>query len=181
MRFAAARRECAPRRRRRSGKPMIMRLAKASLFMFVVGAPALSTPRAWAEDTHAVTVTKASVPVGQAASVGVTIEGRNGWHINAEAPVSLKLTATEGVTVEKPALGRGDLVESTEQRARFDVRATPAAAGEITIAAEASFVMCQETACKPVREKLTLKVAAASDDATKPSGKTKAKRPPQKS
>ncbi len=162
------------------------------MFALVLCAPIVHSRSARAEETHAVVTAPASVPVGQAASVGVTIEGKNGWHINAEAPVSLKVTPKEGVTLAKPALGRADLVESNEKRARFDVRATPASAGTITLAAEASFVMCQETACKPVREKLTLQLAAQAADGNNKSadgapppgakgGKTKGKSPRAKS
>lgn len=134
---------------------------------------ALAGGTAHAEDTHTVKTALTKVAVGVPATVSVTIEGRNGWHINSEAPVSLKLAPQAGVSVSKAKQSRSDLVESTETKARFDVSATLAEAGAKTISAEASFVVCQESACKPVKESLTLSLATEAPSA--PVKKTKAK------
>lgn len=126
-----------------------------------------------AEETHTVKAPAGKAAVGTPGVVSVTIEGRNGWHLNAEAPISLKIAAPPGVTVAKSKLGRGDLAESTDTKARFDVSATLAEAGVKTMAGEASFVVCQESACKPVKENITLTLA--SDSVIAPATKTKAR------
>lgn len=137
----------------------------------VLSLPPLLAAPARAEDTHTLQAPPAKGAVGQVAVVEVTIEGRNGWHINQEAPVSIKLSPAQGVSVAKPRLGRADLAESSDDRARFAVQATPNVAGRTEIAAEANFVMCQETACKPVRETLTLQVTGVDEaEAAKPKG-----------
>ena len=143
-----------------------------SRLAFALPALALSGP-SWAEETHKLTTNVANAATGDGATLSVTVEGRNGWHINEEAPISLKLRPSEGVSVAKDKLARADLAESTPERARFDVKASTQRVGTSTIAAEANFVMCQETACKPVKETLTLSVASP---APKPAGEKPAKR-----
>ncbi len=127
------------------------------------------------------TPTKA-VP-GTKASSSVILSAKNGWHMNKEAPITIKLAAGAGVTVDKPRLGRSDAVESTEDHARFEVSFTAADPGAKTIDADASFVICQQAACKPVREKvvLSLDIAPAAAPAAAPKPKAKAKGKSRKS
>jgi hypothetical protein len=113
-----------------------------------------------ADDTYQVTTIDASATVGTKAKANVTISAKKGWHLNAEAPLTLKLTPTPGVEVDKPKLGRGDLALSTESTARFEVLLTASEPGKKAIAAEASFVLCQEESCRPIREKLTFAIDA---------------------
>jgi hypothetical protein len=115
-----------------------------------------------ADDTYQVTKSDAATTVGIKAKADVTILAKKGWHLNAEAPLTLKLTPTPGVELDKAKLGRGDLALSTESTARFEVALTPSEPGKKTIAAEASFVLCQEESCRPVKEKLTLALDAAA-------------------
>ncbi len=83
--------------------------------------------------------------------------------------------------VAKEKLTRVDLAESTKDAARFDIALTcaaDAAAGRKTIDAEAKFVMCQESACKPVKETLALAIEVtppAVAGAKKAGGKAKTK------
>jgi hypothetical protein len=114
-----------------------------------------------AEPLHEVIAPPAQGKVGAKGRTMVTLTGKNGWHLNEQAPVTLKLTPSPGISVDKPKMGRKDLVEDTKDRARFDIAFTPAEAGRKTIEAEASFVVCQESACKPVKEKVTLPVVVS--------------------
>ena len=104
--------------------------------------------------------TEPKVAVGATATASLTITAKAGWHVNAEAPITVALTPPEGVTVQKAKLTRADLAHSTPDAARFDipVSATATEAGKKTINAEARFVLCQEQACKPVKETLALAV-----------------------
>jgi hypothetical protein len=113
------------------------------------------------EPLHEVIAPPAQGKVGAKGRTVVTLAGKNGWHLNEQAPVTLKLTPSPGISVEKPKMGRKDLVEDTKERARFDVAFTPAESGRKTIEAEAAFVICQEQACKPVKETVTLAVSVA--------------------
>ena len=105
--------------------------------------------------------TEPKVAVGATATASLTITAKSGWHVNGEAPISVALTAPAGVTLQKLKLTRSDLAQSTPEAARFDIPVSATEAGKKTINAEARFVLCQEQACKPVKETLALAVAVA--------------------
>jgi hypothetical protein len=109
--------------------------------------------------------------VGKKATTSVTITAKKGWHLNQEAPFTLKLSPPAGVTVEKAKLVRADLAVSSETSARFDVGVTIAEPGKKRIEAEAGFVLCQKDACRPIKEKLTITAEATSPPAA-PTKKT---------
>ena len=126
------------------------------------------------ERLYEITNPQAKVAVGAKSTTSVTIATKNGWHVNAEAPITLSLTAPSGITLSKAKLARADLAASTKESARFDVAFEAAEVGSKVIAAEARFVICQETACKPVKETLTLNIDVAAP-AAPPKAKTKSK------
>ena len=79
-------------------------------------------------------------------------QGQGCWHVNDEAPSAWRSPCRPGVTVKKEKLTRADLAASTKESARFDIPVSATEAGKKSIAAEAHFVLCQEQACKPVKE-----------------------------
>jgi hypothetical protein len=111
-----------------------------------------------AGELHDVTSDPAKATVGTPGKAGLTLAAKNGWHLNPDAPISVKLTAPEGVTVDKPKLSRKDLALSTPEKARFDVAFAATTPGAKSIECETSFVICQESACKPIKETVTMKV-----------------------
>jgi hypothetical protein len=127
-------------------------LVSAALF-------ALASP-ARADGNYQVSKTDAVLTVGSKGQASVTIAAKQGWHLNTEAPLTLKLGITPGLQTEKAKLGRPDLVLSTETQARFDVGITASEPGKKTLDAEVGFVLCQESACQPVRSKLAFAVEA---------------------
>jgi hypothetical protein len=116
------------------------------------------------------------VAVGDKATASVTIATKNGWHVNGEAPITLSLTPPAGITLPKTKLARADLAASTQESARFDVAFQAAEAGPKVIAAEAHFVICQESACKPVKETLTLTVDVSAPAPAKEKAAKKSKK-----
>ena len=98
--------------------------------------------------------------LGEKASASVAIATKKGWHLNAEAPLTLKLTPDPGITVEKTRLVRADLAVSADSTARFDVALVSAKLGHGDVQAEAGFVICQETICRPIKEKVVIGVDA---------------------
>jgi len=114
------------------------------------------------DGTYVVSKTDASATVGAKVKASVTITARNGWHINQEAPLTLKLTPAPGVALDNPKLGRADLALSTETEARFDVGVTLSEPGKKIIEAEAAFVLCQKDSCRPIKEKLTVSAEATT-------------------
>jgi hypothetical protein len=126
------------------------------------------------DGSYEVSKTDASLTAGGKGKASVTISAKKGWHLNAEAPLTLKLLPAPGVEVDKAKLVRGDLALSNETSARFDVGMTAAEPGKKSIEAEAGFVLCQQDSCKPVKEKITLAVEVT------PPATTATKRPSKK-
>jgi DsbC/DsbD-like thiol-disulfide interchange protein len=117
------------------------------------------------DGSYEVSKTDASLTAGTKGKASVTISAKKGWHLNAEAPLTLKLLPAAGVEVDKTKLGRGDLAASNDTSARFDIALTAAEPGKKTVEAEAGFVLCQEDSCRPVKEKITLAVEVTSPPA----------------
>jgi hypothetical protein len=127
----------------------------------LVAVTGLTSSTAQAEELHEVIAPPAQGRVGAKGRTTLTLTGKNGWHLNEQAPVTLKLTPSPGITVEKQKMVRKDLVEDTKDRARFDIPFVAKLEGAQSIEAEASFVVCQEAACKPIKQKVALSVAVA--------------------
>ena len=126
----------------------------------------LAGSTAWAADnTYEVKTSPVKATLGEKAIASVNIATKTGWHLNAEAPFSLKLTPGQGITVEKPRLQRADLAASTDASARFDVALIASKEGHGEVQAEASFVICQETICRPIKEKLAINVETSQPGA----------------
>jgi hypothetical protein len=137
----------------RKPAPLSLSFAAASLLTLALAAG----PRgAQAGELHEVSAAPTKAPAGAKGKASVTLAGKNGWHLNEQAPISVKLTPGAGVTVDKAKLVRKDAAEANADKARFDVAFTAAEAGARTIDAECSFVICQESACKQIKDKVTL-------------------------
>jgi hypothetical protein len=117
--------------------------------------------------------TEPKLAVGATGTASLTITAKAGWHVNAEAPITVALTPPAGVTLQKAKLTRADLAQSTQDAARFDIPVSATEAGKKTINAEARFVLCQEQACKPVKETLALALEITPAVATKVAPKKK--------
>jgi hypothetical protein len=120
-----------------------------------------------AEDSYEVSKTDASLTAGGTGKASVTISAKKGWHLNAEAPLTLRLVPPAGVEVDKAKLGRGDLAMSNETSARFEVGVTAAEPGKKVVEAEAGFVLCQEDSCRPIKAKVALAVDVAPPKSSK--------------
>jgi hypothetical protein len=133
-----------------------------------------ATARA-ADDAYEVKPSPVKATQGGKANASVTIATKKGWHLNAEAPLTLKLTPGPGMTVEKPRLARADLAASTASTARFDVALVAAEAGHGEVQAEAGFVICQETLCRPIKEKVVIGVETSPPGTGEPAKKPRRK------
>jgi hypothetical protein len=133
----------------------------------------LASPAARAADTlYEITKTEPQVAVGGTATASLTIKVKGGWHVNGEAPINLALAPPAGLSVKKEKLTRADLAQSTIDSARFDIPVSATEPGKKAIPAEARFVICQESACKPVKETLSFAIDVTA--ATTPGKKRKA-------
>jgi hypothetical protein len=145
------------------------------LALALVGATSTAA-RAAEETLYEITKTDVKVAVGATGTASLTIKVKGGWHVNGEAPISVALTPPAGLSVKKEKLTRADLAASTTDTARFDIPVSATEAGKKTINAEARFVICQASACKPVKETLALAVDVAPAGAAKPSKKPSSKK-----
>jgi DsbC/DsbD-like thiol-disulfide interchange protein len=134
-----------------------MRQPFAALALFVAAVCAPGASRA-DQATYELKKDEARATVGVKGKTSVTIAARPGWHVNEEAPLTMKLTPDPGIAVDKARLTRADLAQQSKEMARFEVAFTPSEPGRKTINCEASFVMCQATTCLPVKEKIALAV-----------------------
>ena len=141
----------------RSSKPLL------ALFLAVAAVPALVGSARAEDKLYEIKKTEPKVAVGDKGAASVTIAAKAGWHLNGEAHLTLALTPPPGMTIAKTKLERADLAASTEQTARFDVPFEVSEPGPKVVTAEARFVLCQESACKPVKETLTLNVEVTAD------------------
>lgn len=124
-----------------------------------------------ADKTYEIQKSAPAATVGTPTKASLTVQGKNGWHVNEDAPITVTLKADDGIALPKAKLARADLAQSTKETARFEIPFSASAAGKKTITAEAKFVMCQEQACKPAKETVALEIQVA--DAA-PAGKDKA-------
>ena len=152
---------------------MTRSLLTLSFAVFAISLATLGGKAAQAADQlYEITKIEPKVAVGGTGTASLTIKVKGGWHVNGEAPISLALTAPAGLSVKKDKLTRADLAASTNDTARFDIPVSATEAGKKTINAEAHFVLCQEQACKPVKETVALAV-----DVTPPAAGKKHKSP----
>lgn len=123
-----------------------------------------------ADVTYEIQKSAPPATVGAPAKASITVQGKNGWHVNEEAPITITLKSDEGIALPKAKMVRADLAQSTKESARFDIPYSASSTGKKTITAEARFVMCQAQACKPAKETVALEIQVA--DAA-PAGKDK--------
>jgi len=121
-------------------------------------AATIGSGAARADALYEVTKTEPKIAVGATGTATLTIKAKAGWHVNPEAPITVALTLPSGLSVPKPKLGRGDLAASTSDSARFEIAISASEPGKKSVAAETRFVICQESACKPVKETLALAI-----------------------
>src|SRR4051794_9509085 len=87
--------------------PGALALAFALAFTFGAGA-------ARAEGAHyEIKKSEPKVAPGGKGQASVTIATKDGWHVNAEAPITIALEPPAGVTLPKPKQARADLAQST--------------------------------------------------------------------
>jgi|GEM_PF-2050129 len=101
----------------------------------------------------------ADAVAGREGTVKVTVVPKAPWHMNLDFPTSLALSPPDGVTLAKAELKKADARKLDENSAEFDVKFTPAAAGDKEFTGKFKFAVCQDEACSPVTEEVAFKVA----------------------
>lgn len=121
--------------------------------------PAAPAEAAPAAKNYVVRITPGDATAGQPASSVIEITPAAGYKMNLEFPSRLALDTPEGAALGKTELTADDL-EITEKALKFTVAYTPEQAGQLDLAGAADFSVCNENACKLVRdEKVAWQVA----------------------
>lgn len=155
-----------------------MKLLTKLLFVAAaLSAPGVGVAAAGEPPPYEIQKGKVRAAVGVPSKATVTVQAKNGWHVNEQAPITLMAKADSGVELPKAKLTRADLTQSTKDEARFELPFTATTAGNKIITAETRFVVCQEQACKPMKETVALEVevTSAAPAAAAP-GKARSKR-----
>jgi hypothetical protein len=108
-----------------------------------------------------------TVGVGENGTFSLVIRAKNKTKIHPQAPLTVKLSATEGVTLAKAKLSRED-AKKEEGAKDPDLRTqlTGVKEGEHKVTAEISFFLCTEAWCQRMNDKVELAVNVGS----KPNG-----------
>jgi hypothetical protein len=112
--------------------------------------PASAADGAYALDTAAST---SSVVAGQPGKLVIVIRPTaTGWHVHPQAPLKIRFEAPPALKLEKPELGRRDVVDPKAEAPRFETAFVAAAAGAQEAKANVDFFICSDQACvKQVR------------------------------
>lgn len=111
------------------------------------------------DDRYALQIEAPEAKAGQPAQVTVKVVPKSPWHMNLDFPTSLEVNPPDGVAIDKAKLKKGDAAKLDESTCQFDVKFTPAAAGESKFTGKFKFAVCQDDACSPVTEDVEFKVA----------------------
>ncbi len=95
---------------------------------------------------------------GQQGTFEIRLVPRGQYHVNVDPlfPFAITLAGPDGVSFPEASLDREDAAEFTEQRARFAVPFTAAAAGEHQVTATVDFAVCTPSTCLPEQRTLAL-------------------------
>jgi hypothetical protein len=99
----------------------------------------------------------AKVAKGAQGKVTVHINPKGGAEIHKEAPISLALVASDGLTLAKSKFGRGE-VKMAGNDASFEIPFTAAAPGKSSIEATLRFYICTDKTCAQQERKASLPV-----------------------
>lgn len=98
--------------------------------------------------------------VGGDARVDVRLTGRNGYHVNQEYPIKLRLDPTQGVKLTKTTMVRADASAFEEAQAVFPVGVTPETAGRKALHGTLSFSVCNPQNCLLERQDVSAEFEA---------------------
>lgn len=118
-----------------------------------------ASPLPAAAQTYKIRITPGEAEAGKQATSVIEVTPMPGYKMNKEFPSRLAIEPTEGATLAKSAFEVGD-AQLSEEMLRFEIPFTAAEAGKLDLAGSTDFSVCNENACKLIRdEKLAWQVA----------------------
>lgn len=123
-------------------------------------AAAAGEPRAKDTSYDLALVQPAEGAAGAAMVASVKVTPGKGYKVNEDYPTKLTLEATDGVASTKQTLGKSDAAAFDKHQLVFDVKLTPARAGEFTVRGKLSFAVCTDATCDPKTETIAINLRA---------------------
>ncbi len=117
--------------------------------------------RSFQESSFAIRGEGGAATVGQPATYRVFIEARGGFHLNADYPTSLTLSAPASISLALANISKEQATSFAETSAVFPVTFTANAAGTSEIRVVVDFAVCTEQNCQPESRTLLLPVTAS--------------------
>jgi hypothetical protein len=118
-------------------------------------------------DEGTLTIDKAAAKPGAEATAGIKVVPATGYHLSTDYPIKLTLEAPDGVKLAKTELtaggrdkAQGDATTLSEKLVEFAVKATADKPGAYEIKGMFKFGVCDDQACHPKRQPITIAVAA---------------------
>ncbi|HEX9290770.1 MAG TPA: hypothetical protein VF904_14700 [Anaeromyxobacteraceae bacterium] len=127
-------------------RALVLAAAAAALTVPALAAdPGAEAASAYTLDTSAST---ASVKVGDPGKLVLVIKPRAPtWHVHPQAPLKIRFEAPAALKLEKPDLGRKDVVDPKAAEPRFETAFVAASAGPQQARAVVDFFICSDAAC----------------------------------
>lgn len=123
-------------------------------------APATAEPRVKDTSYDLALAQPAEGAAGAVMVASVKITPGKGYKVNEDYPTKLTLEATDGVAAAKQALGKSDAAAFDKHQLVFDVKLTPARAGDFTVRGKLSFAVCTDATCDPKSETIAINLRA---------------------
>src|SRR5262249_23492029 len=123
--------------------------ARAGLLLAMVAAAAPVAARA--DDDYELRAADATVEVGAAAAISLTIVPAGGRTVSHDGPLRVDLTADDGVALTRHRYAPRDAAAPAADAPRFDLKLKAVAAGDHPLAIDARFWLCGPRVCRPVR------------------------------
>jgi hypothetical protein len=124
-----------------------------SLLFAPIGEPSKEAkPKTYALETAGTT---AELKAGAKGVLKLKIKPEKGYHVSPEAPLKIVLSG-DGLSPAKATLGHDDADDKKSEAPAFQVGFGATSAGKRSIAAEATFFVCNESLCERQNEKLTV-------------------------
>jgi hypothetical protein len=111
-----------------------------------------------AGDQYDLSVAKPAARAGVRAVATVSLRPKGAFHVNVDYPTKLKMTAPDGVKLEKDLLRGPDAAKFDKGALDFEVAFTADGAGTKSFSGELKFAVCTDTECKPTTEKVSFDV-----------------------
>jgi len=99
-----------------------------------------------------------TVKVGEAGQLAIHIQPLNGTKVHPDAPLSVKLSAPEGLAVDSKKLGRKNVKDKKAKDPVLETGVTGKTKGKQEVTADLTFFLCTDTACDRVKQQVKVAV-----------------------